>query len=38
MDAAESELTFGKPAFQIALLSGLFLERNRFEEAEAAGE
>jgi len=36
MDAAESELTFGKPAFQIALLSALFVERDRFEEAEAA--
>lgn len=36
MDAAESELTFGKPAFKIALLSALFVERNRFEEAEAA--
>ena len=36
MDAAESELTFGKPAFQIALMTGLFVERNRFEEAEAA--
>ena len=36
MDAAESELTFGKPAFQIALLVGLFVERSRFEEAETA--
>jgi len=36
MDAAESELTFGKPAFKIALMSGLFVERDRFEEAEAA--
>ena len=36
MDAAESELTFGKPAFKIALMSALFVERNRFEEAEAA--
>lgn len=36
MDAAESELTFGKPAFKIALMSGLFVERGRFEEAEAA--
>ena len=36
MDAAESELTFGKPAFKIALMSSLFVERNRFEEAEAA--
>ena len=36
MDAAESELTFGKPAFQIALMSALFVERDRFEEAEAA--
>jgi hypothetical protein len=38
MDAAESELTFGKPAFKIALMSALFVERNRFEEAEAARE
>ncbi len=36
MDAAESELTFGKPAFQIALMAALFVERNRFDEAEAA--
>src|SRR5512146_2528183 len=36
LDAAESELTFGKPAFKIALMSALFVERNRFEEAEAA--
>jgi hypothetical protein len=36
MDAAESELTFGKPAFKIALMSALFVERDRFEEAEAA--
>jgi len=36
MDAAESELTLGKPAFQIALMSALFVERDRFEEAEAA--
>ncbi len=36
MDAAESELTFGKPAFKIALLSALFVERNSFEEAESA--
>ena len=36
MDAAESELTFGKPAFKIALMSGLFIERGRFDEAEAA--
>ncbi len=36
MDAAESELTFGKPAFKIALMSGLFVERDRFDEAEAA--
>jgi hypothetical protein len=36
MDAAESELSFGKPAFRIALLAALFVERNRFEEGEAA--
>ncbi len=36
MDAAESELTFGKPAFKIALMAGLFVERDRYEEAEAA--
>jgi len=36
MDAAESELTFGKPAFKIALMNALFVERNRFEEAETA--
>ncbi|HSG41760.1 MAG TPA: type IV secretory system conjugative DNA transfer family protein, partial [Anaerolineales bacterium] len=36
MDAAESELTIGKPAFQIALMSALFVERDRFGEAEAA--
>jgi len=34
--SAESELTFGKPAFKIALMSALFVERNRFEEAEKA--
>jgi len=28
MDAAESELTFGKPAFQIALISALFVEHS----------
>ncbi|MBX3038596.1 MAG: hypothetical protein KF758_16920 [Anaerolineales bacterium] len=36
MDAAESELAFGKPAFKIGILSALFIERNRFEEAETA--
>ena len=36
MDAAESELTFGKPAFRIALLAALFVERERFEIGEAA--
>jgi hypothetical protein len=36
MDTAESELSFGKPPFQIALMSALFVERNRFHEAEAA--
>jgi len=28
MDAVESELTYGKPEFKIALLSALFVERN----------
>ncbi|MBI5295073.1 MAG: hypothetical protein HY869_06325 [Chloroflexi bacterium] len=36
MDAAESDLTFGKPAFRIALLAALFVERDRFEAGEAA--
>ncbi len=36
MDLAESELTFGKPAFKIALMCALFAERSRFEEAESA--
>jgi len=36
MDAAESDLTFGKPAFRIALLAALFVERERFEIGEAA--
>ena len=36
MDAAESELTLGKPAFKAALMAGVFVERSRFDEAEAA--
>lgn len=36
MDAAESELSLGKPAFKAALMAGVFVERSRFEEAEAA--
>lgn len=36
MDVAESELALGKPAFKTSLLSALFIERNRFEEAENA--
>ena len=36
MDLAESALTFGKPAFKIALMCALFAERSRFEEAESA--
>ena len=36
MDAAESHLSLGKPAFRMALMAGLFAERSRFEQAEAA--
>ena len=36
MDAAESHLTLGKPAFRMALMAGLFAERSRFEKAESA--
>jgi hypothetical protein len=36
LDTAESGLTFGKPALKITLMSTLFVERNCFEEAEAA--
>lgn len=36
MDAAESHLTLGKPAFRMALMAGIFAERSRFEQAEAA--
>jgi hypothetical protein len=32
MDAAESELTFGKPAFQIALMTALFGSLNQIYE------
>ncbi len=35
MDAAESDRSIGKPGFQIAILTGLFVEPNRFEKAEA---
>ncbi len=36
MDAAESELSLGRPAYKIALMSAVFVERSRFEQAEAA--
>jgi hypothetical protein len=36
MDAAESELSLGKPAFKAALMAGVFVEHSRFDEAEAA--
>ena len=36
MDAAESHLTLGKPAFRAALMAGLFVEKDAFERAEAA--
>jgi hypothetical protein len=36
MDAAESVLTMGKPAFRASLMAGLFVEKNGFERAEAA--
>jgi hypothetical protein len=36
MDAAESELSLGRPAYKIALMSAVFVERSRFAEAEAA--
>ena len=36
MDAAESHLSLGKPAFRIALMAGLYAERSRFEQAESA--
>ena len=36
MDAAESELSLGKPAFKAALMAGVFVERSRFDEAESA--
>ncbi len=36
MDAAESELSLGKPAFKAALMAGVFVERSRFDEGEAA--
>jgi hypothetical protein len=35
MDAAESVLTMGKPAFRASLMAGLFVEKNGFERAEA---
>jgi hypothetical protein len=36
MDAAESEIALGKPAFRAALLAGLFAHPARPEEAESA--
>ena len=36
MDAAESVLTMGKPAFRASLMAGLFVEKNGFDRAEAA--
>ena len=36
MDAAESNLALGKPAFRAALLCGLFASRERVEEADNA--
>ena len=36
MDAAESVLTLGKPAFRASLMAGLFVEKDSFERAEAA--
>ncbi len=36
MDAAESVLTMGKPAFRAALMAGLFVEKGGFERAEGA--
>jgi hypothetical protein len=36
MDAAESELSLGRPAFKAVLMAGVFVERSRFDEAEAA--
>jgi hypothetical protein len=36
MDAAESEISLGKPVFRAALMSAIFTERSRFDEAEAA--
>ena len=36
MDAAESELSLGKPVFRAALMSAIFTERSRMEEAESA--
>ena len=36
MDAAESILTMGKPAFRASLMTGLFVEKDSFERAEAA--
>jgi len=36
MDAAESHLSLGKPAFRMALMAGLFADRSRFEQSESA--
>ena len=36
MDAAESEISLGKPIFRAALMSAIFTERSRFDQAEAA--
>jgi hypothetical protein len=36
MDAAESYLSLGQPAYRVALMAGLFAERDGFAQAEAA--
>ena len=36
MDAAESVLTLGKPAFRASIMAGLFVEKDSFDRAEAA--
>lgn len=36
LDAAESQLTLGKPIYKVTLLSALFAHRSRFEEVETA--
>lgn len=35
MDAAESELSLGKPVYRACLMAALFADRTRFEEVEA---